>query len=82
MENFFNRTHHMQEQALGNAPLVQMDGDKAMLILNRQPPLPKTTPIHFVNQDKIYNDERALVLVSPYIEEQAYIPKEGSLDLG
>ena len=59
-----------------------MDGDKVILVLNRQPPLPKIAPVQIVNQEKIYNDERALVPLSPYVEEQAYIPKEGSSNLG
>ena len=59
-----------------------MDGDKAILVLDRQPPLPKTTPVKIVNQDKIYNDERALVPALSYKEEQAYILDEGLLDLG
>ena len=50
--------------------------------LDRQPPLPKTTPVHFVNQDKVYNDERDLVPISPYIEKQAYLLEEGSSNLG
>ena len=59
-----------------------MDGDKAHPVLVRQPPLPKTTLVCFLNQDKAYNDERALILVLPYIEEQAYTPKEGFSNLG
>ena len=59
-----------------------MDGDWAIPVLDRQPPLPKTTIICFVNQDKVYNDERDLVPVSPYLEEQAYILEEGLSNLG
>ena len=58
-----------------------MDGDKAILVLDRQPPLPKIAPVHIVIHDKMYNDERALVPVTSYLEEPAYIPEEGLLDL-
>ena len=59
-----------------------MDGDKAIPILDRQPPLPKIAPVQIVNQDKIYNDERALVPILSYKEEPTYILDEGLLDLG
>ena len=59
-----------------------MDGDSAIPILDRQPPLPKITPVQIVNHDKTYNDERALVLVTSYLDEPAHITEEGSLDLG
>ena len=78
----FNRIQHLQEQALANAPRDQMDGDQAIPVLDRQPPLPKTTPVRIVNHDKMYNDERALVPFTSYLEEPTYIPKEGLLDLG
>ena len=59
-----------------------MDGDKAIPVLDRQPPLPKTTPVRIVNHDKTYNDERALVPTTSYLKEPTYIPEEGSLELG
>ena len=59
----------MQEQALGNAPQVQMDEDKAILVLDRQPPLPKMALVQIVNQDDMYNDERVLVPILPYLED-------------
>ena len=59
-----------------------MDGDKAIPVLDRQPPLPKTAPVRIVNHDETYNDKRALVPAMTYLEEPAYIPEEGSLDLG
>ena len=58
-----------------------MDGDRAILVLDRQPPLPKTTPITIVNHDKTYNDKWGLVPFTSYLDEPAYIPEEGSLDL-
>ena len=54
----------------------------AIPILDRQPPLPKTTLVHIVNHDKTYNDEWALVPITSYLDERAYIPEEGLLDLG
>ena len=74
-ENSFNRIQHLQKQALANAPRAQMDEDKAIPILDRQPPLPKTTPVRIMNHDKTYNDEWALVPVTTYLEEIAYIPE-------
>ena len=72
----------MREQALGNAPQTHVDGDKSILVLERQPPLSKITLVCFVIQDKVYNDERALVSILAYGKDQAYVPDEGSLDLG
>ena len=59
-----------------------MDGDRAIPILDRQPLLPRTTPVQIVNHNKTYNDERALVPATTYLEELAYIPKEGLSKLG
>ena len=59
-----------------------MDGDRAILILDRQPPLPNTTPIRILNHDKTYNDEWALVPITSYLDELVYIREEGLLDLG
>ena len=82
MGKCFNRIQHLQEQALTNAPRAQMDGDWAILILDRQPPLPKTTSVRIVNHDKMYNDKKGLVPVLPYLDEPAYISKEGLSNLG
>ena len=38
--------------------------------------------MRIVNQDKVYNNERDLVPILAYGEDQAYIPDKGSLDLG
>ena len=59
-----------------------MDGDKAIPVLDRQPPRPKTVPMRIVNHDKTYNDKWALVPITTYLEEPAYIPEEGSSNLG
>ena len=59
----------MQEQALENTPQAQMDGDKAISMLNRQPPISKIAPVQMVNQDKVYNDERNLAHVLPHGED-------------
>ena len=54
----------------------------AIPILDRQPPLPKTAPIVIVDHDKTYNNERAFVLVTSYLDEPSYIPKEELSNLG
>ena len=59
-----------------------MDGDKAILVLDRQPPLPKNAPMRIVNHVKTYNDEWALVPITTYLEEPVYILEEGSSNLG
>ena len=59
-----------------------MDGDQAVLVLDVQPQLPKFAPVSIVNHDKTYIDEQALVIVTSYLEEPAYILEEGFLDLG
>ena len=76
-KNFFNRIQHLQGQALANAPRVQVDGDKAFPVLDRQPPLPKTTPVRMVSHDETCNEEQALVPITTYLEEPTYTPKEG-----
>ena len=82
IKNCFNRIQHLQGQALANAPRGQVDGDKAIQVLDRQPPLSKIAPARIVNHDKTCNEERALVPITTYLEEPTYIPEEGSLDLG
>ena len=72
----------MQEQALGNTAQVQMEGDKAVLVLERQPPLHKTKLVQMVNQDEVYNYKRALVLPLSCLEDHTFVPDERSLDLG
>ena len=81
-KNYFNRIQHLQEQALANAPRAQMDGDKAIPVLDRQPPLPKIAPVRIVNHDKTYHDERDLVPIMTFLEEPTYIPEEGLLNIG
>ena len=58
-----------------------MDKDKAILVLDRQPQLPKTAPVRIVNHDKICNEKWALVPITTYLEEPTYIPEEG-LEIG
>ena len=65
---------------MANAPRAQMDRDRAIPILDRQPPLPKTALMRILNHNKKYNDERELVQVTSYLEEPTYIPEEGFLD--
>ena len=37
---------------MGNAPQAQMEGDKAMLVLDKQFPLPKIARMRINNQEK------------------------------
>ena len=67
---------------MANAPRVQVDGDKAIPVLDRQPLLPKTAPVRMVNHDETCNEERALVQIMTSLEEPIYIPKEGSSEIG
>ena len=55
---------------MGNVVQVQMEGDRAMPILDKLPPLPKIDPLIIVGQEDEYNVERALVLVVPYANNQ------------
>ena len=41
-------------------------------MLERQPPLPRTTPVRLVAQEDNKEQERVLVLVMPYGEESGY----------
>ena len=59
-----------------------MDGDKAILVLDRHPPLPKTAPIRMVNHDEQCNEEQALVPITTYLEEPTYKLEEGSSEIG
>ena len=59
-----------------------MDGDKAIPVLDMQPPLPKIALVRIVNHDETYNDEQELVPITSYLEEPTYIPEQGLLDLG
>ena len=81
-ENCFNKIQHLQGQALANAPRVQVDGDKAIPVLDRQPPLQKTTPVRMVNHDETCNEEQALVPITTYLEEPTYTLEEGPSEIG
>ena len=59
-----------------------MDGDKAIPVFDRQHPLPNTALVQIVNHNETYNEEQALVPITTYLEEPAYIPEEGMSDLG
>ena len=59
-----------------------MDGDKAIPVLDRQPPLPKIAPVRIVNHGNTYNEKWALVPTTTYLEELAHTPEEGSSKIG
>ena len=54
---------------MGGMPNVGQEGERPVLVLDRQPPLPKTAPVGIIGQDEDLNQERALVPVMPYGEE-------------
>ena len=81
-KNCFNRIQHRRGQALANTRRVQVVGDKAIPVLDRQPPLPKTAPKRMVNHDEKYNEEQALVPITTYLEEPTYTLEEGSSEIG
>ena len=50
---------------MGGIPNVGQEVERPVPVLDRQPPLPKTTPVRIIGQDEDLNQERALVLVMP-----------------
>ena len=60
-KNFYNPIHHAQEKGMVNITRVQMEVDRAMIVSDRQPPLPKTIVVRIVSQEDEYNVKRALV---------------------
>ena len=65
-ENCYDRIRHLRGQAMGNAANVGAEGDRALPVLDRQPPLPNTAPVRIINREDGDNQERALVPVMPY----------------
>ena len=62
----------MRALAMQNAQVVGKDGEQAMPVLDRQPPLPETTPLRLLGQDEDPSQERSLVPVTTYEEEGSY----------
>ena len=65
---------------MGNVANVGAEGDRALPVLDRQPPLPNTAPVRIINREDGDNQERALVPVMPYSEEQSAMFSEESLE--
>ena len=64
---------------MGNAANVGLEGDRALPVLDRQPPLPKTALVRIISHEDEANQERALVPNMPYSEEQSLmLGEEGS----
>ena len=61
---------------MGGVASVVSEGERTMPVLERQPPLPRTTCVILVVQEDDKEPERALVLVMPYEEESGYCQKE------
>ena len=61
---------------MGGMPNVAIEGKRPMLVLERQPPLPRTAPMRLVAQEEDKEQEKTLVLVMPYGEEDGYNKKE------
>ena len=40
---------------MGGMPNVGQEGERPILVLDRQPPLPKTTPVRIIRQDEDLN---------------------------
>ena len=53
----YNRIRFMRGQMMGGMPNVGQEGERPMPMLDRQPPLPKTTPVRIIEQDEDLNQE-------------------------
>lgn len=65
---------------IGGFPHTTQEGERPSLVLERQPPLPKTTPVRLVEHNDDGGQERALVPITPYGEELSYVLSEERLD--
>ena len=66
---------------MGVLPHTTQEGERPSPVLERQPPLPKTTPVRLVEHDEEGGHERALVPVTSYGEEVSYEPSEDKVHL-
>ena len=57
---------------MGGIPNVAQEGERPVLMLERQPPLPKADPMRLVAQEDNKDQEQALVPVMLYGEESVY----------
>ena len=51
---------------MGGMPNMGQEGERHVLVLDRQPPLLKTSLVRIIGQDEDFNQERALVPIMPY----------------
>ena len=65
---------------MGGSPHTAQEGERPSPVLERQPPLPKTTPVRLVKHDDDGGHKRALVPVTPYGEELSYDPSDDKVD--
>ena len=65
---------------MGGLPHATQEGERPSPVLERQPPLPKTTPARLVEHDDDGGHERALVPVTSYGEEMSYEPSHDKVD--
>ena len=73
--------HQAREQAKGNAVKGPIEGKKAIPMLDRQSPLPKTTLVGIINQnEERFNMERAIAPLLPYANNQMFVPNDNILD--
>ena len=60
----YNLIRYFQGQAMQGVFIERKDGKGPILILNRQPPLPKTTPLRILGHEEDPNQEQAIVLIT------------------
>ena len=70
-EECFNRIRFMRQQAMGGGHMMGNEGERPILVLNRQPPLPEAAPLRILGHEEEINQEQAIVPVTPY-EDKAY----------
>ena len=63
-----------------NSSIAQMEGDKAMTMLDRQPHLLKIALMSKLSQEDEFNMERDSVPVIPYADGHMCLPSEGTFD--
>ena len=68
---------------MGNRIKGPIEGDKAVLVLDRQPSLTKAVFVRIINQEEEeFNMERANVLVMQYADDQMSLPSNIILIFG
>ena len=57
MEECYNCIRFMRGQMMGRVPNVGQEGERPILVLDRQPPLPKNTPMRIIGKEEDLNQE-------------------------